>query len=76
MLRTAEVTIQVDGTVQQMNVFVVDKDAQSKVKQKQEMEDNKATVNSGATIKPLDMMSPPKEAAQSVSSSRDSPLME
>ena len=25
--------------------------AQSKVKQKQEMEDNKATVNSGATIK-------------------------
>ena len=76
MLRTAEVTIQVDGTVQQMNVFVVDKDAQSKVKQKQEMEDNKATVNSGATIKPLDMMSPPKEAGQSVSSSRDSPLME
>ena len=26
MLRTAEVTIQVDGTVQQMIVFVVDKD--------------------------------------------------
>ena len=33
--------------------------AQSTVKQKQEMEDNKATVNSGATIKPLDKMSPP-----------------
>ena len=75
MLRTAEVTIQVDGIVQQMTVFVVDKDAkyvllgtdhkavrnwvlgkgeqlshplgaliraQSKVKQKQEMDDNKA----------------------------------
>ena len=73
MLRTAEVTIQVDGIAQQMTVFVVDKDAkyvllgtdhkavrnwvlgkgeqlshplgaltraQSKVKQKQEMEDN------------------------------------
>ena len=51
--------------------------AQSKVKQKQEMENNKATVNSGATIKPLDKMSPPKEAeSESVSSSRDSPPME
>ena len=49
--------------------------AQSKVKQKQEMEDNKATVNSGATIKPLDKMSPPKES-ESVSGSRDSPPME
>ena len=77
MLRTAEVTIQVDQTVQQMTVFVVDKDAQSKVKQKREMEDNKATVTSGATIKPLDNLSPPKEAeSESVSSSRDSPLME
>ena len=77
MLRTAEVTVQVDGIVQQMTVFVVDKDAkyvllgadhkavrnwvlgkgeqlchplgaltraQSKVKQKQEIEDNKANV--------------------------------
>ena len=77
MLRTAEVTIQVDGTAQQMTVFVVDKDAQSKVKQKQEMADNKATVNSGATIKPLDKISPPKEAeSESVSSSRDSHLMD
>ena len=110
MLRTAEVAIQVDGIVQQMTVFVVDKTAkyvllgtdhkavrnwvlgkgeqlrhplgaltraQSKVKQKQEMEDNKATVNAGATIKPLDKMSPPKEAeSESVSSSRDSPPME
>ena len=51
--------------------------AQSKVKQKQEMEDNKATVNSGATIKPLDKMSPPKEAeSESVSGSIDSPPME
>ena len=51
--------------------------AQSKVKQKQEMEDNKATVNAGATIKPLGKMSPPKEAeSESVSSSRDSPPME
>ena len=49
--------------------------AQSTVKQKQEMEDNKATVNSGATIKPLDKMSPPKES-ESVSGSRDSPPME
>ena len=41
------------------------------------MEDNKATVNSGATIKPLGNMSPPKEAeSESVSSSRDSPPME
>ena len=41
------------------------------------MEDNKATVNSGATIKPLDKMSPPKEAeSESVSGSRDSPPME
>ena len=110
MLRTAEVTIQVDGIVQQMTVFVVDKDAkymllgtdhkavrnwvlgkgeqlshplcvltraQSKVKQKQEMENNKATVNSCATIKPLDKMSPHKEAeSDSVSGSRDSPPME
>ena len=112
MLRTAEVTIQVDGIAQQMTVFVVDKDAKyvllgtdhkavrnwvlgkglqlshplgaltsahSKVKQKQEMEDNKATVNSGATIKPLDKMSPPKEAeSESVSGSRNrnSPPME
>ena len=50
---------------------------QSKVKQKQEMEDNKATVNSGATIKPLDKMSPPKEAeSESASGSRDSPPIE
>ena len=110
MLRTAEVTVQVDGIVQQMTVFVVDKDAkyvllgtdhkavrnwvlgkgeqlshplgtltraQSKVKQKQEMEANKATVNSGATIKPLGNMSPPKEAeSELVSGSRDSPPME
>ena len=41
------------------------------------MEDNKATVNSGATIKPLDKMSPPKEAeSESVSGSRDIPPME
>ena len=41
------------------------------------MEDNKATVNSGATIKPLDKISTPKEAvSESVSSSRDSPLMD
>ena len=40
------------------------------------MEDNKATVNSGATIKPLDQMSPHKDAeTESVSGSRDSPPM-
>ena len=110
MLRTAEVTIPVDGIIQQMTVFVVDKDAkyvllgtyhkavknwvlgkgeqlnhplcaltraQSKVKQKQEIEDNKVTVNSGATIKPLGKMSPPKEAeSELVSSSREVPPME
>ena len=43
------------------------------------MEDNKATVNSGATIKPLDKMSPSKKAeaeSESVRASRDSPPME
>ena len=72
MLRTAELTIQVDETLQQMTCFC----SRQRCKQKQEMEDTKATVNSGATIKPLDKMSPPKEAGQSISSSRDSPLME